>query len=39
MALQEEEAAVLVDSLLENDALGLLVHRLGAFDEKVRRGS
>jgi len=30
---------VLVDSLLENDALGLLVHRLGAFDEKVRRGS
>lgn len=33
--MQEEEAAVLVDSLLENDALGLLVHRLSAFDEKV----
>ncbi|PRW61313.1 beta-catenin 1 [Chlorella sorokiniana] len=31
----EEEAAVLVESLLEHDALGLLVHRLGAFDEKV----
>lgn len=26
---------MLVDSLLENDALGLLVHRLAAFDEKV----
>lgn len=26
---------MLVDSLLENDALGLLVHRLSAFDEKV----
>lgn len=30
---------MLVDSLLENDALGLLVHRLSAFDEKVGRCS
>jgi beta-catenin-like protein 1 len=32
---QQEEAAVLVDALVEQGALGLLVHRLGAFDEKV----
>ncbi|KAL4421715.1 hypothetical protein ABPG77_002331 [Micractinium sp. CCAP 211/92] len=31
----EEEARVLVDALLEHDALPLLVHRLSAFDEKV----
>lgn len=36
---QEEEALVLVDALLENDALSLLVHRLAAFDEKVRWAS
>lgn len=35
---QEEEAAVLVEALLDNDALGLLVHRLGAFNEKVGAG-
>ena len=34
-AVQEEGAAALVDSLLANDALNLLVHRLGVFDEKV----
>ena len=33
--LQEEEALVLVDALLERDALALLVHRLAAFDEGV----
>lgn len=27
---------MLVDALLEADALTLLVHRLAAFDEKVR---
>ena len=26
---------MLVESLLDNDALSLLVHRLGAFNEKV----
>ncbi|PSC73978.1 beta-catenin 1 [Micractinium conductrix] len=31
----EEEAEVLVDALLEADALQLLVHRLSAFDEKA----
>ncbi|EFN51521.1 hypothetical protein CHLNCDRAFT_27908, partial [Chlorella variabilis] len=31
----EDEATVLVESLLDNDALSLLVHRLGAFNEKV----
>jgi beta-catenin-like protein 1 len=33
--LQEEEAAALVECLLEADALSLLVHRLSGFDEKV----
>lgn len=34
-ALQEEEAAALVEGLLDNDALSLLVHRLNAFNESV----
>lgn len=29
---------MLVGALLEHDALGLLVHRLAAFDEKARAG-
>lgn len=31
----EEEAAALVEGLLDNDALSLLVHRLNAFNESV----
>ena len=36
--LLQEEARVLVDGLLELDALGLMVHRLSTFDEKVGWG-
>lgn len=33
---QEEEAAVLVEALLEHDAPSLLVHRLASFNEAVQ---
>lgn len=33
LPLQQEEAGVLVDALLEHNALELLVHRLTAFNE------